>query len=207
MSVNKVEKLFRQEVKFIAGVAKIGQFPSTLLPEIAFIGKSNVGKSSVINSICNNSNLARVSNTPGHTRQINFFSLADKLILVDLPGYGFAKVPMYIKQQWKTLITYYFQVSLNLKLVNLLIDARRGISQNDIEVAKLLLSCNKDFQIIFTKLDKIIHKVNFTTVAQNLLTTLGYSCNILYISNRSKNGVKELQFNLAQNALSYKKKI
>ncbi|WP_341755417.1 ribosome biogenesis GTP-binding protein YihA/YsxC [Candidatus Tisiphia endosymbiont of Ptychoptera albimana] len=198
MSVDKVTKLFRQEVKFIAGVAKINQFPSIFLPEIAFVGKSNVGKSSLINSICNNSSLARVSNTPGRTRQINFFSLADKLILVDLPGYGFAEVPIYIRQQWETLIACYLRTSLNLKLVNLLIDARRGIKQNDIEIAKLLLSCNKDFQIVFTKSDKVTHRENLTTLTQNFLATLGYSCNVIYTSSRSKEGAKELQFNLAK---------
>ncbi|WP_342267517.1 ribosome biogenesis GTP-binding protein YihA/YsxC [Candidatus Tisiphia endosymbiont of Empis tessellata] len=198
MSVDKVTKLFRQEVKFIVGVAKINQFPSIFLPEIAFVGKSNVGKSSLINSICNNSSLARVSNTPGRTRQINFFSLADKLILVDLPGYGFAEVPIYIRQQWETLIAYYLRTSLNLKLVNLLIDARRGIKQNDIEIAKLLLSCNKNFQIVFTKSDKVTHRENLTTLTQNFLATLGYSCNVIYTSSRSKEGAKELQFNLAK---------
>ncbi|MCC8399720.1 MAG: ribosome biogenesis GTP-binding protein YihA/YsxC [Rickettsia endosymbiont of Platyusa sonomae] len=198
MSVDKVTKLFRQEVKFIAGVAKINQLPNTSLPEIAFVGKSNVGKSSLINSICNNSSIAKVSNTPGRTRQINFFSLIDRLILVDLPGYGFAEVPIYIKQQWEVLITYYLRMSVNLKLVNLLIDARRGVKQNDMEIAKLLLSCNKDFQIVFTKSDKVTDKENLTATAQNFLATLGYSCNVIYTSSRSKEGAKELQFSLAK---------
>jgi GTP-binding protein len=198
MSVDKITKLFRQEVKFICGVAKIAQFPSLLLPEVAFVGKSNVGKSSLINAICNNSTIARVSNTPGRTRQINFFSLADKLSLVDLPGYGFAEVPIFVKRQWEILITYYLKNSMNLKLVNLLIDARRGIKPNDIEIAKLLLSCNKNFQIIFTKSDKINCKKNLTASTQNFLATLDYSCNLIYTSIRNKEGAKELQFSLSK---------
>lgn len=198
MSVDKVTKFFRQEVKFIAGVAKINQFPSLFLPEIVFAGKSNVGKSSLINNICNNSGLARVSHTPGRTRQINFFSLADKLILVDLPGYGFAKVPISVKRQWEILISHYLKHSLNLKLVNLLIDSRRGIKQNDIEVAKLLLSYSKTFQIIFTKSDKVKDREKLTLDIQNFLETLGCSCNVIYTSSRSNEGTKELQFSLAK---------
>ncbi|MCC8417140.1 MAG: ribosome biogenesis GTP-binding protein YihA/YsxC [Rickettsia endosymbiont of Bryobia graminum] len=198
MSVDKVTKLFRQEAKFIAGVAKINQFPKSYLPEIAFVGKSNVGKSSLINSICNNSRLARVSNTPGRTRQINFFSLADKLVLVDLPGYGFAEVPVRVKQQWEILISHYLKTSENLKLVNLLIDARRGIKPNDIEVMKLLLSYNKNFQIVLTKSDKLQVRENLSAEIQNFLATLSYSCNLIYTSSRSKEGAKELQFSLAK---------
>ncbi|XVN42881.1 MAG: ribosome biogenesis GTP-binding protein YihA/YsxC [Candidatus Rickettsia vulgarisii] len=198
MSVDKVKKLFRQEAKFIAGVAKINQFPKSYLPEVAFVGKSNVGKSSLINSICNHSGLARVSNTPGRTRQINFFSLADKLVLVDLPGYGFAEVPAKVKQQWEILISHYLKTSTNLRLVNLLIDARRGIKLNDMEVMKLLLSYNKNFQIVLTKSDKLRARENLFAEIQNFLATLSYSCNLIYTSSRSKEGAKELQFSLAK---------
>lgn len=191
-------KLFRQEAKFIAGVAKINQFPKLYLPEVAFVGKSNVGKSSLINTICNHSGLAKVSNTPGRTRQINFFSLADKLMLVDLPGYGFAEVPAKVKQQWEILISHYLKTSPNLKLVNILIDARRGIKSNDMEVIKLLLSYNKNFQIVLTKSDKSLSRENLFAEIQNFLATLSYSCNLIYTSSRSKEGAKELQFSLAK---------
>ena len=100
MTANIGTKLFKQEVKFVAGVAKINQFPKLHLPEIAFIGKSNVGKSSLINSLCNKKSLARVSHTPGRTQQINYFSLADKILLCDLPGYGFAKVSQTQRNNW-----------------------------------------------------------------------------------------------------------
>lgn len=198
MSHEGVTKLFRQEAQFIAGVAKISQIPQLGLPEIAFFGKSNVGKSSLINNICNNSSLARVSNTPGRTRQINFFSLNNKLILVDLPGYGFAEVPMHVKNQWEILINHYLRERVNLKLVNLLIDSRRGIKPPDVEIAKLLLSYNKNFQIVFTKSDKVTQRENLHTTTHNLLATLGYSCNLIYTSSRSKEGARELQVSLAK---------
>ena len=198
MSHEGVAKFFRQEAEFVAGAAKISQIPQLWLPEIAFFGKSNVGKSSLINNICNNSNLAKVSNTPGRTRQINFFSINKKFILVDLPGYGFAEVPLYVKKQWEILINHYLKNSVNLKLVNLLIDSRRGIKPPDIEIAKLLLSYNKNFQIVFTKSDKTSPRENLSTTANNLLATLGYSCNVIYTSSRSKEGARELQVSLAK---------
>ena len=198
MSHEGVAKFFRQEAEFVAGAAKISQIPQLWLPEIAFFGKSNVGKSSLINNICNNSNLARVSNTPGRTRQINFFSINKKFILVDLPGYGIAEVPLYVKKQWEILINYYLKNSANLKLVNLLIDSRRGIKPPDIEIAELLLSYNKNFQIVFTKSDKTSQRENLSITANNLLATLGYSCNVIYTSSRSKEGARELQVSLAK---------
>ena len=198
MSHDEVTKLFRQEAKFIAGAAAISQIPKVYLPQVAFWGKSNVGKSSLINSICNNASLARVSHTPGRTRQINFFSLNNKLILVDLPGYGFAEVPISIKRQWEILITHYLRNSTSLKLVNLLIDSRRGIKPPDIEIMKLLLSCNKNFQIVYTKSDKITQRELLTITAKNLLATLDYSCNVIYTSSRSKEGARELQVSLAK---------
>ncbi len=198
MAVEGITKLFRQETKFIAGAARIEHIPRLFLPEIAFVGKSNVGKSSLINTVCNHQGLAKVSHTPGRTQQINFFSLADKLLLVDLPGYGFAQVPLAAKRQWEKLITHYLATRDNLKLVNLLVDARRGIKEHDTEVAKLLLSYKRDFQIVFTKADKINNKEELTNATKNFLASLNYSCNLLFTSSRSKEGAKELQFSMAR---------
>ncbi|WP_341792231.1 ribosome biogenesis GTP-binding protein YihA/YsxC [Rickettsia endosymbiont of Gonocerus acuteangulatus] len=191
-------KLFRHQAKFVAGAMDIKQLPNFALPQIAFVGKSNVGKSSLINTICNNKNLAKVSNTPGRTRQINFFNLVDKLIIVDLPGYGFAEVPNQVKEQWEILINHYLRKSDNLKLVNLLIDSRRGIKENDKKVAELLLANKRDFQIIFTKSDKVTDRKNLNLEAQNFLATLNYSCNLIYVSSRSKEGARELKTSLAK---------
>ncbi|WP_341788462.1 MULTISPECIES: ribosome biogenesis GTP-binding protein YihA/YsxC [unclassified Rickettsia] len=191
-------KLFRHQAKFVAGAMDIKQLPNFALPQIAFVGKSNVGKSSLINTICNNKKLAKVSNTPGRTRQINFFNLVDKLIIVDLPGYGFAEVPNQVKDQWEILINHYLRKSDNLKLVNLLIDSRRGIKENDKKVAELLLANKRDFQIIFTKSDKVTDRKNLNLEAQNFLATLNYSYNLIYVSSRSKEGARELKTSLAK---------
>ncbi len=191
-------KLFRHQAKFVVGSMNIKQLPNFALPQIAFVGKSNVGKSSLINTICNNKNLAKVSNTPGRTRQINFFNLVDKLIIVDLPGYGFAAVPNQVKEQWEILINHYLRNSDNLKLVNLLIDSRRGIKENDQKVAELLLTNKRDFQIIFTKSDKVMDRKNLNLEAQHFLATLNYSCNHIYVSSRSKEGARELNTSLAK---------
>ena len=111
-------KIFKQEAKFIAGVARIDQFPKLFLPQVAFFGKSNVGKSSLINAICRRKALARVSHTPGRTQQINFFSIDNKLLITDLPGYGFAKAPKSERANWHKLISYYLENDTNLQLVN-----------------------------------------------------------------------------------------
>jgi len=192
-------KIFRQEAKFIAGAARPDQLPKIALPQVAFVGKSNVGKSSLINTICRRKNLARVSHTPGRTQQINFFSIAEKLVIVDLPGYGFAKVPLKEKQNWEKLILHYLQNTPNLKLVNLLIDARRGIKENDLKVIELLHSCNKQVQLVFTKTDKIALKEDFQLETKNYLASLGYLlCNVILSSSKNGLGAKELQLSLAQ---------
>ena len=186
-------KLFRQEAKFVAGVAKPEQLPKLFFPQFAFVGKSNVGKSSLINTICNRKALARVSHTPGRTQQINFFSIADKLMLADFPGYGFAKVSANQRIAWGKLIVYYLQNSDLLQMVNLLIDARRGIKENDIEIMHLLKSCDKEFQIIFTKADKITAIDEFTAQMRQQLVDLGFICNIIITSSKNGTGAKELQ--------------
>lgn len=192
-------KIFRQEAKFVAGVARIDQFPKLHLPQVAFVGKSNVGKSSLINSICRRKNLARVSHTPGRTQQINFFSIADKLLLADLPGYGFAKVSKVQKADWVRLMTYYLEASKHLSLVNLLIDSRRGIKDNDIDVMNMLHEFGKHFQIVLTKSDK--ERVNEAYVAdiKSRLAALGFDdCNVVATSSKNGIGLKELQYSILQ---------
>lgn len=192
-------KIFRQEARFIAGAAKPSQLPKMFLPQVAFVGKSNVGKSSLINTICRRKNLARVSHTPGRTRQINFFLIAEKLVIADLPGYGFAKVPVEEKQNWEKLILHYLQNSPTLKLVNLLIDARRGIKENDFKVIQLLHSYDKQIQLVFTKADKVKFKEGFEVEIKNYLASLGYLlCNVVLSSSKNGVGAKELELSLAQ---------
>jgi GTP-binding protein len=192
-------KIFKQEAKFIAGVARADQFPKMYLPQVAFIGKSNVGKSSLINSICRRKGLARVSHTPGRTQQINFFSIADKLLLADLPGYGFAKVSKMQKADWSKLMTYYLEASEHLVLVNLLIDARRGIKDNDIDMMNMLNDFGKKFQIVLTKADKEKVSESYMQDIKSRLAALGHDeCNVVATSSKNGIGMKELQYSLLQ---------
>jgi len=193
-------KIFKQEAKFIAGVANSTQFPKLFLPQVAFLGKSNVGKSSLINTVCKRKALARVSHTPGRTQQINFFSIADRMLLADLPGYGFAKVSKSLRADWQQLILYYLQNNKQLRLVNLLIDSRRGIKEADVEVIDLLRSCNINFQIIFTKADKSKVGDRFLEDAKEYLATLGCSCNVIITSSRGGIGARELQLSMVRSA-------
>jgi GTP-binding protein len=194
MNCNKIAKSLKHEVKFIIGANRINQLPNNLyLPEVAFLGKSNVGKSSLINALCNNQTIAKVSNTPGRTQQINFFAVGDIFTLVDLPGYGFAKVPLYLKNDWQKLILHYLSNNNRLKLVNLLIDARRGIKDHDKQVIELLLSLNIKIEIILTKSDKITNSKKIHEEILNFLETFNYSCNILCVSSKNKTGISNLQ--------------
>jgi len=193
-------KIFRQEASFIAGVAQIHQFPKLFLPQVAFLGKSNVGKSSLINTICKRKALARVSHTPGRTQQINFFSIADKMLVADLPGYGFAKVSKSMRADWQQLILHYLENSEHLKLVNLLIDSRRGIKEQDVEIIDLLRSCDINFQIVFTKADKSKVGDIFIAEAKEYLATLGCSCNVIITSSKGGIGAKELQLSMVRAA-------
>ncbi len=147
--------LFTGNVTFVLGVAKLEQLPITEMLEVAFAGRSNVGKSSLINALTNQKSLAKTSNTPGRTQQLNFFNVEDKLHLVDLPGYGFAQAPESVVKQWQKTITTYLQGRVNLRRVFLLIDSRHGIKKVDEEIMKMLDKAAVTYQIILTKIDKI----------------------------------------------------
>ncbi|MDX2050501.1 MAG: ribosome biogenesis GTP-binding protein YihA/YsxC [Rickettsiaceae bacterium] len=151
----ELDKLCSGEIKFVFGAQKPGDLPLIRLPEFAFAGKSNVGKSSLINAITNRKALARVSHTPGRTKQINFFNVRDSFYIVDLPGYGYAKVSKKDKKNWGNLILSYFDQNINLKLVLLLIDSRHGIKENDLDAIRILKDFNIFYWIIFTKCDKL----------------------------------------------------
>lgn len=196
MHKKDILSLFRKEAKFVAGADKPQRLPAFSLPEFAFIGRSNVGKSSLINMLCNRRNLAKVSSSPGRTQQINFFQIGDFFTLVDLPGYGFAKVPDHLHKNWEQLILHYLNKRDNLKLINLLIDARRGVLEKDMKVIELLSNLEKDFQIVFTKSDKISDRLSLMEEANARLP--GYSINFIFTSSRSKHGTEELQLSLAK---------
>ena len=126
-----------------------------MLPEIALVGRSNVGKSSLINNLCRKKGLARVSGTPGKTREVNYFLLNDSFYLVDLPGYGFANVSQGEKQRWGTMIESYFATSPHLKLVLFLQDIRREPNEDDLQMAYWIEHNQLKYRIIATKADKL----------------------------------------------------
>ncbi|MBS0296607.1 MAG: YihA family ribosome biogenesis GTP-binding protein [Proteobacteria bacterium] len=146
---------FARPVAFMMGCAKIDQLPAPDLPEVAFAGRSNVGKSSLINALVNRHGLARASNEPGRTREVNFFVLEDKLRLVDLPGYGFARASKDTAKKFQNLGRAYLRGRPNLKRVYLLIDARHGLKAPDKEALDALDQSAVSYQVVLTKADKI----------------------------------------------------
>jgi GTP-binding protein len=130
--------LFARECLFVAGATSTEAMPPGRLPELAFAGRSNVGKSSLVNALTGRKTLARVSNTPGRTREINFFRLGDRLMLADLPGYGFARASKEMSERWGNLIFEYLRGRPQLRRVILLIDSRRGLLENEREAEKAL---------------------------------------------------------------------
>lgn len=150
------EALFKAPCTFVKGVVRIADLPQDGTPEIAFAGRSNVGKSSLINVLTGRTSLARVSDTPGRTRELNFFTLGKDraLYLVDMPGYGYARASKAQVKGWTRLIGDYLKGRRELKRVFLLIDARHGIKENDKETMKLLDEAAVSYQVVLTKADK-----------------------------------------------------
>lgn len=149
-----------KSAKYVKSVIHKKEYPENEKIEFAFIGKSNVGKSSLINTLTNRKNLARTSKTPGRTQLINFFLINDSVYFVDLPGYGFAKVPVNIKKNWGNIIETYL-ASNRSKVVFFLLDIRRIPSQDDINMLEWLEHYNIEYYIIFTKNDKVSNNERF----------------------------------------------
>lgn len=157
-ALKDAEAQFLKPCTFMLSVAKLEQLPDADLDEIAFAGRSNVGKSSLINALFNQKKLAKTSSTPGRTQQLNFFNFDNKLYLVDLPGYGYAKAPEKMVRQWQVVLKTYLRGRPNLRRVFLLIDSRHGIKSEDLEIMKMLDISAVSYQIILTKNDKISAK-------------------------------------------------
>lgn len=153
--IEAARKLFAGPCDFISGAASVESLPPIASPEVAFAGRSNVGKSSLVNALTGRRTLARVSARPGHTRQINFFDLAGRLYLVDLPGYGFAQVSKSMKETWQDLASAYLRGRPTLKRVCLLIDSRHGVKDSDHETMKNLDRAAVSYQLILTKTDQL----------------------------------------------------
>jgi GTP-binding protein len=158
--------LFAGPVDFVKGVVAMSGLPPADRLEVCFAGRSNVGKSSLINALTNRKNLARASNTPGRTQEINFFALGDSRYLVDLPGYGYAEAPVAVVAKWQALLRNYLSGRPNLRRVFVLIDARHGIKDVDEEILKLMDRSAVTFQVVLTKLDKINRTEREAVIAQ-----------------------------------------
>ncbi len=153
--VEKARVLFAGETDFLKGVVAMDGLPDPDRIEVCFAGRSNVGKSSLINALTGRKSLARTSNTPGRTQEINFFTLADSHYIVDLPGYGFAEAPLPIVEKWQRLLKAYLAGRQTLRRVFVLIDSRHGIKQVDQDILKRLNQSAVTFQVVLTKTDKL----------------------------------------------------
>lgn len=143
------------EFSFIKSAVQPAQFPPPDKPEIAFAGRSNVGKSSLINRLVNSPKLARTSSRPGRTRAINFFDVDRRFCLTDLPGYGYAEVPLKLRRNWKALVETYLKKRHNLKAVVVIIDIRRNLGQGDLELLHWLNTYKINAIVVLTKADKV----------------------------------------------------
>ena len=192
--------LFAQTCDFVMGVRTEVDLPPVELPEVAFAGRSNVGKSSLLNALTNRRTLARTSNTPGRTREVNFFRLGGRLMLVDLPGYGYARAGKEEIARWNELIGDYLRGRGNLLRVYLLIDARRGIGAPDRKVMELLDKTAVVYQVVLTKIDKVkpgpLGKVQAATEAELKRHGAAYP-EILATSSKNKIGLELLRATVA----------
>lgn len=146
--------LFAKPIRFVAGVATMEQFPELNLPEVAFIGRSNVGKSSLLNALVGQNHLARTSGTPGATRQLNFFNLNEVFHLVDVPGYGYAKAAKKDVSKWQGLLFEYLRGRQQLTRAFVLVDSRHGVKDADDDMLKRLDDAAVSYQFVLTKADK-----------------------------------------------------
>lgn len=198
--IDRGRRLFQKACAFVQGVARLEQLPLTEMPEIAFAGRSNVGKSSIINALTQQKGLAKTSNTPGRTQQLNYFNLDDKLHIVDLPGYGFAQAPEAMVKQWQKLIFAYLQGRVNLKRVFMLIDSRHGVKKVDTEIMDMLDKAAVTYQIVLTKIDKISAKALEKIIADTKKTIAEHPAayvDVLATSSEKNLGLDELRAEIA----------
>lgn len=195
------KKLFSSECSFVLGVANLSQLPVDDKEEIAFAGRSNVGKSSLINALTGRKTLAKTSNTPGRTQQLNYFMLADTVYLVDMPGYGFAQAPETLVKKWQKMLFSYLQGRVSLKRVFLLIDSRHGIKKVDTEIMEMLDKAAVNYQIVLTKADKISAKELEKVVSETNKTIKEHPAahiDLLVTSSEKKQGIDELRAEIAK---------
>ncbi len=186
--------------EFLLGAAEPHQFPNDDLVEIAFAGRSNVGKSSAINAICNRRKLARTSKQPGRTQQINFFSMGDNARLADLPGYGFAQVPLAVKKKWQETIHKYLAERQNLRVLVLLMDIRHPLTDLDWQMINWASDSELPTQVLLTKADKFKRGKVASTVlnVEKQLSNIPGQFAVEPFSSENYTGVEEMRQQLEE---------
>jgi len=179
--------------EFVKSAVWPNQFPPATMPEIAFVGRSNVGKSSLINALVGRKSLAKTSNTPGRTQLINFFTVNSSLFFVDLPGYGFAKVPQSVKKDWGDMIETYLRERRNLALVVFILDVRRDPSADDLSLRDWLDHYRIPYAAILTKADKLSNQqaLGRKKLIEKAMGK-GASGNTILFSAKTRKGAEEL---------------
>jgi GTP-binding protein len=193
-------RLFAQDCRFVAGSDRIEILPPIGLPEIAFAGRSNVGKSSLVNALTGRTTLARVSHTPGRTQQLNFFDLGGRLVLVDMPGFGYARVAKKKVKDWTGLIERYLRGRPSLRRVCLLVDARHGAMATDRGFMERLDAAAVSYQVVLTKADKVKPpelEQRIVTLGAELATHAAAHPDIITTSAHAGAGIPELRAALA----------
>lgn len=187
--------MFNTQANFVTSATKLEECPPATLPEICFAGRSNVGKSSLINTLLNRKNLARTSNVPGKTQQMNYYQIGDECFFVDLPGYGFAKVPQKERERWGRNIREYLMERETLSLILSVIDARHEPTALDKDFFYWMGMNQKPFCVILSKADKISNNKVAQSVAkvERILNEMNIEVPVLPYSAESKKGVDDVR--------------
>lgn len=197
-------QLFAKSVTFMLSVVSMDTLPDPDLPEVCFAGRSNVGKSTLINALTNQNKLAKASNTPGRTRELNYFNVSDRLRLVDLPGFGYARASKTDIEKWTKLTRKFLRGRAPLRRVFLLVDSRHGFKDSDIEVMDMLDETAVIYQIVLTKIDKIkppaVAKL-MKNVKKRIAKRPAAYPNVIATSSERKTGIDALRAEIATLAL------